>query len=172
MVNEKPESPWWRHQMEIFSALLAICPRWIPPTKPVTRSFDVFFDLRLKIRLSKQSWGWWFETSSCLLWRHSNAMSATRFFFCRARILTVITLVHIIAIVPVNKHAIRRQRHPFSYKPSSKLTPFDQTSMNGEYKFKYFLWSCALIYHTNYHAWYKHGFVNHCDRCWIYIFRD
>ena len=39
--------------METFSALLAICageftgPRWIPRTKPVTRSFDVFFDLRL-----------------------------------------------------------------------------------------------------------------------------
>ena len=23
-------------------------------------------------RLSKQSWGWWFETSSCSLWRHCN----------------------------------------------------------------------------------------------------
>ena len=28
--------------------------RWIPLTKPVTRSFDVFFDLRLTKRLSKQ----------------------------------------------------------------------------------------------------------------------
>ena len=38
----------------------------------VTRSFDVFFDLRLNKRLSKQSWGWWFETLSCPLWRHYN----------------------------------------------------------------------------------------------------
>ena len=38
--------------------------RWIPPRRPVTRSFDVFFDLRLNKRLSKQSWGWWFETQS------------------------------------------------------------------------------------------------------------
>ena len=38
--------------------------------RPVTRSFDVFFDLRLNTRLSKQSWGWWFETPSVLLWRH------------------------------------------------------------------------------------------------------
>ena len=30
--------------------------------RPVTRSFDVFFHLRLNIRLGKQSWGWWFET--------------------------------------------------------------------------------------------------------------
>ena len=36
-------------------------PRWIPRTKPVTQGFDVFFDLRLNKRLSKQSWGWWFE---------------------------------------------------------------------------------------------------------------
>ena len=47
--------------------------RWIPLTRPVTRSFDVFFDLRLNERLSKQSWGWWFETPSRPLWRHRNA---------------------------------------------------------------------------------------------------
>ena len=40
--------------------------------RPVTRSFDVFFDLRLNKRLSKQSWGWWFETPSSPLWRHCN----------------------------------------------------------------------------------------------------
>ena len=40
--------------------------------RPVTRSFDVFFDLRLNKRLNKQSWGWWFETPSRSLWRHCN----------------------------------------------------------------------------------------------------
>ena len=30
------------------------------------------FDLGLNERLSRQSWGWWFETQSCSLWRHSN----------------------------------------------------------------------------------------------------
>ena len=51
---------WWRHQMETFSALLAICAGNSPVTgefptqSPVTRSFDVFFDLRLNKRLSKQ----------------------------------------------------------------------------------------------------------------------
>ena len=70
---------WWRHQMETFSALLAICagnspvPGEFPTQRPVTRSFDVFFDLHLNKRLSKQSWGWWFETPPCPLWRHSNA---------------------------------------------------------------------------------------------------
>ena len=43
-----------------------------PAQRPVTRSFDVFFDLRLNKRLSKQSCDWWFETPSRPLWRHSN----------------------------------------------------------------------------------------------------
>ena len=47
--------------------------RWITRTqRPVTRNFDVFFDLRLNKRLSKQSWGWWLETPSRPLWRHCN----------------------------------------------------------------------------------------------------
>ena len=69
---------WWRHQMETFPALLAICagnspvPDEFPAQRPVTRSVDVFFDLRLNKRLSEQSWGWWFETLSRPLWRHCN----------------------------------------------------------------------------------------------------
>ena len=71
-------TPWWCHQMETFSALLAICarnspvPGEFPTQRPVTRSFDVFFDLRLNKRLSKQWWGWWFETLSRPFWRHCN----------------------------------------------------------------------------------------------------
>ena len=62
--------------METLSALLAICagnspvPGEFPAQRPVTRSFDVFFDLRLNKRLRKQLWGWWSETLSCPLWRH------------------------------------------------------------------------------------------------------
>ena len=72
-------APWWRHQMETFSALLALCagnspvPGEFPAQRPMLRSFDVFFDLRLNKRLKKQSWGWWFETLSRPLWRHCNA---------------------------------------------------------------------------------------------------
>ena len=40
--------------------------------RPVTRGFDVFLGLRLNKRLSKQSWGWWFETLSRPLRRHCN----------------------------------------------------------------------------------------------------
>ena len=77
-IKQGPLFTWWRHQMGTFSALLAICAGNSPvtgefPTQtPVTRSFDVFFDLRLNKRLSTQSWGWWFETPSLPLWSHCN----------------------------------------------------------------------------------------------------
>ena len=47
------EASWWRHQMETFSALLAICAGnspvsgEFPAQRTVTRSFDIFFDVRL-----------------------------------------------------------------------------------------------------------------------------
>ena len=44
--------------------------------RPVTRSFDAFFDLHLNKRLSIQWQGWWFETPSPSLWRHCNAKIA------------------------------------------------------------------------------------------------
>ena len=56
-------NPWWRHKMETFSALLAICagnspvPGEFPAKRPVTQSFDAFFDRCLNKQLSKQSWG-------------------------------------------------------------------------------------------------------------------
>ena len=76
--DHSESTSWWRHQMETFSALLAICagnwpvPGEFPTQRPVTRSFDVYFDQRPNKWLSKQSRGWWFETLSCSLWRHRN----------------------------------------------------------------------------------------------------
>ena len=84
-------SPWWRHQMETFSAWLALC-AGNSPQRPVARCFDVFFDLRENKRLSKQSWGWWFETSSSSLWRHcdvSHTSSYSLLFFSFALFLCV-----------------------------------------------------------------------------------
>ena len=51
--------------------------RWIPLTKfpsqrPVTRSFEALFDLRLNKRLGTQHRRWWFETPSHPSWRHCN----------------------------------------------------------------------------------------------------
>ena len=48
-----------------------------PSQRPVTWSFDVFFDPRLNKRLSKQSWCWWFETPARPLWCHCNACGIT-----------------------------------------------------------------------------------------------
>ena len=62
-------------------------PGEFPAQRPVARSFDVFFDLCLNKRLSKQSWGWWCETLSRSLWRHRN--------------VNVTWLVHMIARVPL-----------------------------------------------------------------------
>ena len=80
--NHSSCNPWWRHQMETFSALLALCVGNSPVTgefpaqRPVTRSFEISSDLRLSKRLSKQSPGWWFEMPLCSLWRHCNAEDA------------------------------------------------------------------------------------------------
>ena len=71
---------WWRHQMETFSAWLAFCARNSPVTgefpsqRTVTRSFDVFFDLRLNRHLNKKSIRRSFEIPCHPLhvWRHSN----------------------------------------------------------------------------------------------------
>ena len=79
---------WWRHQMEAFSALLDLHAGNSPVTgefpaqRPVTRSFDVFFDLHLNKRLRKQSLGCW-------LWRHYDvtvmlcATGGAMFIICR-----------------------------------------------------------------------------------------
>ena len=62
--------------METYSAWLALCAGnslvtgEFPSQRPVTRSFDIFFDVGLNRRLSNQSKGWWFETPSRSLWRH------------------------------------------------------------------------------------------------------
>ena len=74
----------WRalqvHQMETFSALLVLCAGnspvigEFPAQRTSNAKFDVFFDLRLNRRLSKQLRGWRFETPSGSLWRHRNAL--------------------------------------------------------------------------------------------------
>ena len=64
--------------MEIFSALLVFCKRNsldtgdFPAQGPVARNSDVFFNLRLNKRLSKQSRRRSFEAQSRPSWRHCN----------------------------------------------------------------------------------------------------
>ena len=69
---------WWRHQVETFSVLLALCvgnslvTGEFPSQRPVMRSFYVFFGLRTNKRLSKQSRCRWFEMPLQSLWCHCN----------------------------------------------------------------------------------------------------
>ena len=58
----------------IFRVTGPLC--WeFPAQRSETRSFHIFFDLRLNKQLNKQSWGWWFETLSRSLWRHCKSSS-------------------------------------------------------------------------------------------------
>ena len=72
-------APWITHD-DVIKWKLSLCvgnspvAGEFPSQRPVTRSFDVFFDLRLNKRLSKQSWSWWFETPSRSSWGHCNGM--------------------------------------------------------------------------------------------------
>ena len=70
--------------METFSALLALfagnspVSGKFPAQRPVTRSFDAFFDLRLIKQQSKHSRCWWFERLSRPLWCHCNVFPDSR----------------------------------------------------------------------------------------------
>ena len=67
----------WKHFV-----LLALCAGnsmvtgQFPTQRPVTRSFDVFFDLSLNKRLSKQSWGSIVLIVTSLLWNLGNLVRA------------------------------------------------------------------------------------------------
>ena len=69
---------WWHLQMETVSALLALYEGNSPVTdefpsqRPVTRSFDDLFDLRLNKQLNKKLTRRWFKTQSRTLWHHCN----------------------------------------------------------------------------------------------------
>ena len=107
---------WWRHQMETFSTLLAICAGNSPVTdkflsqRPVTRSFDVFFDLRLNERMSKQWWGWRFETPSCSLWRHCNVYPAELWYTEHAGLCTKCQLFNPISLIYKEVPAVTQRR--------------------------------------------------------------
>ena len=75
--NQLRQPPWWRHQMETFSALLALYAENSPVPVNSTHKGQwrgplMFFYLRPNKRLIKQPWGWWFETPSWSLWHQCN----------------------------------------------------------------------------------------------------
>ena len=70
----------WRSMMtspkgNIFHVTGHLCgeftgPLWIPNTKASDAELWCFLWSASGLRLSKQSWGWWFETLSRSLWNH------------------------------------------------------------------------------------------------------
>ena len=101
-----------------------------PTQRPVTRSFDVFFDLRLNERLSKYSWGWWFETPSRPLWRHINdqvwSMSSLRFQINPSFLLQILQLeviVNIQCLIILMSGVWKKSLHSLTFHIS-----LDQTS--------------------------------------------
>ena len=71
--------------MKTFSSLLALCAGSSPDTgefpsqRPVTQSFDIFFEMHLNKRLSNQSGRRWFDTPLRSLWRHCNVQLGHRY---------------------------------------------------------------------------------------------
>ena len=67
---------WWRHEIETFPALLALCAGNAPvigesPLRGQWRGALMFSSIwALNKRLSKQSRGWWFKPPSRSLWHH------------------------------------------------------------------------------------------------------
>ena len=82
-LSSSDEITWWHHQMEAFSASLALFVGNSPVTgefpsqRPVMRSFDVFFDLHLIIAL-----GGWFcrDVLPVTCWEHCPPSIATAHF--------------------------------------------------------------------------------------------
>ena len=105
-----------------------------PSQRPVTRSFDGFFDLHLNKRLRKPLWGWLFETSSLSLWRHRNDHSMALLFWrhhtiswrgihnaveCRYIAVQFITILHT---------ALRWQQQNINQTSNSQQTPHTSPS--------------------------------------------
>ena len=95
-----------------------------PSQRLVTRSFDVFFGLRLNKRLSKQSRRWWFQMPPRSLWRHCSAIFIMRSCIlvkqCHYPDSTQWPLFHIYhrhtVDIPANHNERRRDKHLY-YNP-------------------------------------------------------
>ena len=89
-----------------------------PHKGPVTRSYDVFFDLRLNKRLSKQPWGWWFETPSWSLWRQCNESGCLERYTAATKHLWI-------AWTKAQESSLSDQLHPESGYCEKTLSPHD-----------------------------------------------
>ena len=117
----------WKH----FRVTGPLCgefagPGEFPTQRPVTRSFDVFFDLRLNKRLSKQPWGRWFETPSWSLWRHCDVYGRTVYMahnvisFCIVGYVSMFILQSSSGHSPLITSQIGQSRNLFTSQPPNE----------------------------------------------------
>ena len=92
-------------------------PGEFPTQRPGTRSFDVFFDLRLNKRLSKPLWGWWFETPSWSLWRQCNASKVIN-NFCHLGVNNAISYTNAIIVLWENQNL---KKLSFIFRPCTSM---------------------------------------------------
>ena len=106
-------SAWWRHQMETFSALLALCAGnspvsgEFPAQRPVTRSFDVL----------------------CPLWRHGNV--GKLIYVLQDQRLTRWGLNNMAPIINISKCVLTNENGCILFQISPKLVlkdPIDNMS--------------------------------------------
>ena len=91
-----------RNVFRVTSPLCSPVTDEFPSQRPVTRSFDVFFDLRPNKRLSKQSGGWRIETPSRSLWRTCNCDVLVKYVYTQSILYFVIWCCRVIAITDSN----------------------------------------------------------------------
>ena len=84
--------------------------RWIPRTKTSGAELWFFYDLRLNKRLSKQSWGWWFETPSRPCCRHCNDTHHAKY------------KTHMKPTVSVQVHSLHHQTWASIHQANGRLT--------------------------------------------------
>ena len=129
-------------------------PGEFPTQRPVMRSFDVFFDLRLNKRLSKQPWGWWSETPSSSLWRHRNVLCILK------------TIVNCQGSVGHNKLGDNQVEAQLDYGPGSEIGvdwkigamwPRKRGFKMAVTEFGYLLTNHHLVYNIIYQFLAMHG---------------
>ena len=145
--GSKYQKSWWCHQMETFSAYLAICagnspvPGEFPTQRPVTRSFDVFFDLRLNKRLSKQPWGWWFETPAWSLWRHRNVVCSVPSLWIQLSVILLPTRTKFLIKATSSKRHLKKSVRVLKTKSSYIPTLYILSTLH--------LRNCKKNHHTS-----------------------
>ena len=119
--------------------------RWIPQ-RPVMRSFDVFFDLCLNKRLSKQPWGWWFETRWRSLWRHCNVMFN---FICRTSYGFAKNICYISSLLHMLRRLMKTCLVSYSYFSSDFFLNVEQTEPRHWSYLVDELWQEMCLYHRD-----------------------